>query len=599
MITMFLKVDQKSHTYIVHSQSFSNNCYYYNNTLLVQFPLLLDSMCYKEIKNKNKVFRSEYFSCVQVLMATTGTFGWHYCRAFSRGTMLVLIWGSLLQAVLQFVHGAAQARLTIHFQYIFDCTTYIFALNFPVTGWIAESWLGRYRTIILGLLLTTASVLTVQVAFVMSLFDWTPVPSFALDLLSLVFGSFGLGSLYTSILPFALDQMIGASAEDLSAIVQWYCWGLTFAQLTSNFLQFIPFPLQLQRLDFFALLLLMFSSVGLSASLIMDCLCHKWIDTHKKTGNPIKLIFQVLNYARKNTYPRLRSAFTYIDEEQPSRLDFGKHKFGGPFTEEEVEDVKTVFRLALLSVSIYGPAHFCMIIHMSLMVLKSEENYHYITGNIIQVIYVVAIPVYRFMVYPWIRKYVPSLVKTMGAGLFICLVSTVISLAVESFQHFHSNASHCIFDNSVAVGTLPTPLHWVLITKIVAGLGHLLVFLSFFEFMMAQTPNRMRGIMMGLTSALFAFGEMGLYALIVIFHIATYGGCVFYYYLVLSLLMLLILAVYVVLAKRYKLRERDKHINIHAIVEEHYERYFDQEEEYMREANERNISVADIHTNAH
>ena len=30
-------------------------------------------------------------------------------------------------------------------------------------------------------------------------------------------------------------------------------------------------------------------------------------------------------------------------------------------------------------------------------------------------------------------------------------------------------------------------------------------------------------------------------------------------------------------------RERERHVNIQAIVEEHYERYFDQEEEYMRE----------------
>ena len=57
----------------------------------------------------------------------------------------------------------------------------------------------------------------------------------------------------------------------------------------------------------------------------------------------------------------------------------------------------------------------------------------------------------------------------------------------------------------------------------------------------------------------------------------------FYYYLVQSLLMLLILVVYVVLARRYKLREREKHINVQAIVEEHYERYLDQEEEYLRE----------------
>ena len=64
---------------------------------------------------------------------------------------------------------------------------------------------------------------------------------------------------------------------------------------------------------------------------------------------------------------------------------------------------------------------------------------------------------------------------------------------------------------------------------------------------------------------------------------AATPSCVFYYYLVLSLLMLLILVVYVILAKCYKLRERDRHININVIVEEHYERYLDQEEEYMRD----------------
>ena len=67
--------------------------------------------------------------------------------------------------------------------------------------------------------------------------------------------------------------------------------------------------------------------------------------TEHKVTNPIKLIIQVLNYTRKHSYPERRSVFTYIDEEQPTRMDFGKEKFGGPFTEEEVEDVKTFLRL--------------------------------------------------------------------------------------------------------------------------------------------------------------------------------------------------------------------------------------------------------------
>ena len=38
-----------------------------------------------------------------------------------------------------------------------------------------------------------------------------------------------------------------------------------------------------------------------------------------------------------------------------------------------------------------------------------------------------------------------------------------------------------------------------------------------------------------------------------------------------------------VLSKCYKLRERNRVINLHVIVEEHYERYMDQQEEFLHE----------------
>ena len=37
-------------------------------------------------------------------------------------------------------------------------------------------------------------------------------------------------------------------------------------------------------------------------------------------------------------------AFIYCKDELPSRIDFGKSKYGGPFTTEQVEDVKTFLR---------------------------------------------------------------------------------------------------------------------------------------------------------------------------------------------------------------------------------------------------------------
>ena len=93
-----------------------------------------------------------------------------------------------------------------------------------------------------------------------------------------------------------------------------------------------------------------------------------------------------------------------------------------------------------------------------------------------------------------------------------------------------------------------------------------------FEMVIAQTPNRMRGIMMGVVIVMLGFDSL--------YNAKTFQqlqaaspSCVFYYYLVLSLLLLLILIVFVILAKRYKLK-RGRNINIQAIVEEHYERYF-------------------------
>ena len=164
---------------------------------------------------------------------------------------------------------------------------------------------------------------------------------------------------------------------------------------------------------------------------------------------------------------------------------------------------------------------------------------------------------------------------------------------VLSIGHFYSNASHYIFDDLTVTGTLPIPLYWVLIIDFANGVGVVLVMCSLFEMVIAQTPNRMRGIMMGVVIVMLGFGTLcnAIFAKTFQQLQSASPSCVFYYYLVLSLLLLLILIAFVILAKRYKLREKERHINIQAIVEEHYERYFDQEEEYMREAAQKTAPI--------
>uniref|UniRef100_A0A1X7SPE8 Uncharacterized protein n=1 Tax=Amphimedon queenslandica TaxID=400682 RepID=A0A1X7SPE8_AMPQE len=102
--------------------------------------------------------------------------------------------------------------------------------------------------------------------------------------------------------------------------------------------------------------LVLFIVIGVALSLILvshSLFKHK-LENISLINNPIKLIVRVLCYARKHKYPENRSALTYWEEEAPSRLDLGKDKYGGPFTEEEVEDVKTFFRMLPLFIAMLG-----------------------------------------------------------------------------------------------------------------------------------------------------------------------------------------------------------------------------------------------------
>ena len=464
-----------------------------------------------------------------------------------------------------------------------------------VAGWISDSLLGRYRAIVAGSFLTMVTCLAMIISFVMLQFDWT-LPAFVLMCISVSVTSFSGGTFFISLLPFIIDQMIGASADDIIAAIQWYCWAFAFGVAA----QYLPICLVIivTEQQNILMIYLSLSFVCSSTVLITDCLCHKWFDVHYKKSNPFKIIFKVINYARKTKYPERRSAFTYIDEEEPSRLDYGKHKFGGPFTEEEVEDVKTILRLLPLFLSTFGALvannlaykdHFqAHIISTAGELLPCVERLQKFTAYLSAI---VLIPFYRFIVLPLLQNRIPSLMKRVGTGFVLYFIGTLLDLTLDTIGHLHSNNTHCMFDtnstsaNSGSVNTLPIPLYWLILSDIIYGIGAAIVLVTTIEFVQAQSPNSMRGVMMGACILLFFSStavNYGLELLLRHFSNAT-PSCGFYYYLVLSILIMLSLVLFTIAAKRYKLRERERHVNIQAIVEEHYERYMDQEEEYLRD----------------
>ena len=103
---------------------------------------------------------------------------------------------TLLSVVHEFVYDSIELSLPDYLRVGFYCAHCGLLVLLPVTGWVGESWLGRYRTIVVGLITCTITLFMLQVAFIMLNLDWNPIPAFVLAIGSLAFGTCGFGGLY-------------------------------------------------------------------------------------------------------------------------------------------------------------------------------------------------------------------------------------------------------------------------------------------------------------------------------------------------------------------------------------------------------------------
>ena len=116
--------------------------------------------------------------------------------------------------------------------------------------------------------------------------------------------------------------------------------------------------------------------------------------------------------------------------------------------------------------------------------------------------------------------------------------------------------------------------YWKLGPFILYGVGGTATSVLLLEVIIAQSPDKMKGL---------TFGLMITFRRIVSQLNVSQFIVTFCYDLFTTFIVVVLFVIFLVLSKCYTLRERNREINIQAIVEEHYERYLDQEEEYMRQ----------------
>lgn len=511
-----------------------------------------------------------------------------------KGVMLVLFW--VFCALLVF--NAASNEDTVEQNLLSSLQSSISplsmfimgALFYPLLGWLADVHLGRYKAIQWSLrLMWLFSIVFCLVLTLLQAF-YTPKQSKNLRLVSktvLYFlFSLGFGGFQANIIQFGSDQLCDASSFEIVTFLRFFTWVWFLSGVVYSLLQNC-FCVEYEALS--KLLIPAFLTLALAS----DSLCSHWLVKEKTAHNPFALVCRVLHYTTKNKYPRLTSAFTHYDGRFCSRIEYAKEKFGGPFTTQQVEDVKTFFRIVLCVVvggSFVGlfmamfPAYSKILssLDKGRGVLSSVPNncshlviegclrkvmIHY-SGHCIMVL---LLPLYHFLLYPLFDRCckVYILVK-VALGFLATLLSfascTVIVFVVNSQQDSHSD--ECLIENQTQVwldlGAYPVKYWWMAIPYMLTSVCEFLLISAVAEFLCAQSPYSMKGFLFGLVYGsvgfftILGYGIMRVLAKISLKWLSkAVFGCMSWYLFMYLLLLCLLFTVILCAVKFYKRRVRD------------------------------------------
>ena len=276
----------------------------------------------------------------------------------SKGAFLVLMWTLLLTiASISFtysfkksIHLALSDYPSISKNWLGLIPLSAAMFIAPLSGWLADAKFGNYRVFRAGTVLLFMSTMINCLLLIIVELVSEDYKMLRLVLISLTASMFGIGICACAVtsLPLCLNQMPDASSSNITNVIAWFVFILFIGEFLSRFIVTLEENCLLDgtMLSNYALIMALISSLCMSGILISNFLFHPiWLIIEPQSQKSLKTIYQVLKFAAKHKAPLDRSAFTYWENDIPSRIDLGKSKYGGPFTTEQVEDVKTMLRL--------------------------------------------------------------------------------------------------------------------------------------------------------------------------------------------------------------------------------------------------------------
>ena len=325
--------------------------------------------------------------------------------------------------------------------------------------------------------------------------------------------------------------------------------------------------------------------------------------------NPYKLVYKVVRFVYQHKVPLRRSAFTYCDEESQTRLDVGKHKYGGPFTTKQIEDVKAFWGILKVLI-ITGPAFLLQTVmqtilpafakHGNAFVHQSNTSYQEIhlegmaqyilisNGLLSPLLVVICIPLYLYWIRPHIKYYIPGILNRIQLGILVMLASLIctyyvldVVVHVRSTEYAncmfrgysqHHNAINKVHDNFPASPLLFQNVYFFTTQHVLSALADMLLDIAVLEFVCSQSPYSMKGLLLGIF-----FSTKSLFQGITFLSILPFVNwqieslsCGSGFYAMAIVIGLLEFVIFSCVSKRYRYRNMNEPSNEYRYAEEYY-----------------------------
>ena len=579
------------------------------------------SQSLEQVTNEKTVLLHKQFCCLKV----RSTFKRTVCLK-SKPIVLTLLW-SFLASVLHWINSDLSSVIFLFG--IFDGFNfltvvggaYIFfallQLFYPLAGLLADVRYGRYKCVIFSLWSTIIGVsllVILSVVFVLSrfylLFEHRSL-FYALLIVVIVFGV-PSAFLYLSsavafnanVIQFGLDQLLDSPTDHLVLYIHWYVLlsyaGTIIIKLAISIFGsvcLIELIFKLQIPLFYTILGSCFLTLLLSLC-IGYCKFRSLFLPDSGSGNPYKLVYKVISFARKHKTPIQRSAFTYCEDELPSRLDLGKEKYGGPFTTEQVENVKVLLGISRVLLSL-GPLFSVeRSINVLLPILSIHLSGHSYSLNCISSFVVQDVmPVFLALILlifyivalrPLIYNCIPGARVRMWLGMMLQIAPILCFFIFDVVGHTRASQSlDCFLTEKYSLfgtnGSEPLGINsmYLFFPYFSYSCGFLIFHVAIFEFICSQSPHSMKGLLIGTFYAIRGVFQL-LGALLFMFPFLgwrlspSFPSCGFVYYLINMIVALIGIVAYTWAATKYQNRQRDEPDNIYRYAEEYYDKIQDE-----------------------